>query len=119
MDNMDMQERCELFDHLKRNWKRSDTISDKRIEDMEIIESRRPDRLYEITWEAWRKDYECMIKGQLQEMFANLDHFKLLLEELSTESVDCNSECDSICVTELCDVIENTLYRYTLRAVKQ
>ena len=34
MYNMDMQERCELFDHLKRKWKRSDTISNKRIEDM-------------------------------------------------------------------------------------
>ena len=53
MDNMDVQDRCQLFDHLKWNWKRSDTISDKRIEDMEIIESRRPDRLYEVTWKTW------------------------------------------------------------------
>ena len=34
MDSMDMQDRCVLFHNLKWNWKRSDTISHKRIEEM-------------------------------------------------------------------------------------
>ena len=102
-----MQDRCELFNNLKLNWRKNDTIRDERIEDIETIESCRQGRLYEITLEAWRKNYERMIKGQLQEMFANLDHFKALLEELSNESVQCDSECDSVCVTELCDAAEN------------
>ena len=101
MDIQDMHDRCQLFDDLKRNWRKNDVISDKTVSGLDL-----KDCQYWVKWRAWRKDYEHMVKGQLVELLEHLDDFKLLLEELSTESVECNSECDTVCVTELCDVIE-------------
>jgi len=98
----DMHDRCQLFDDLKRNWRKNDVISDKTGSGLDL-----KDCQYWVKWRAWRKDYEHMVKGQLVELFEHLDDFKLLLEELSAESVECSSECDTVCGTELCEVTES------------
>ena len=102
MESMDVHDRLVLFDLLKQSWRKNDAISGKTVLGLDI-----KDCQYWVKWGVWRKDYEHMVKGQLVELFEHLDDFKLLLEELSTESVECNSECDSVCVTEFCDMVEN------------
>jgi len=102
MESMDVHDRLVLFDQLKQSWRKNDAISGKTVLGLDI-----KDCQYWVKWGVWRKDYEHMVKGQLVELFEHLDDFKLLLKELSTESVECNSDCDTVCVTDLCDEIEN------------